>query len=88
MKTFSVADARKNLPALMHMAEKGKPVMITRRNSPAVVVISEASYRALSDRKQGFTEFLSKWQDDLNRLKLDGGEGVLIDRVAKGVMRG
>ncbi len=88
MKTFSVADARKNLPALMHMAEKGEPVMITRRNSPAVVVISEASYRALSDRKQGFTEFLSKWQDDLNRLNLDGGEGVLIDRVAKGVMRG
>ncbi len=88
MKTFSVADARKNLPALMHMAEKGEPVMITRRNSPAVVVMSEASYRALSDHKQGFTEFLSKWQDDLNRLNLDGGEGVLIDRVAKGVMRG
>ncbi len=87
MKTFSVADARKNLPALMHMAESGEPIMITRRNSPAVVVISEASYRALSDRKRGFTEFLSEWQSNLKGLNLDGGEGVLFNRFANSTTR-
>ena len=37
---ISIADARNRLPALVHQAEAGEAVTITRRGKPVAVVIS------------------------------------------------
>jgi len=44
-REYSVAEARDKLPALVHEAERGRPVRITRRGKRAAVLISEAEYR-------------------------------------------
>lgn len=80
MKTYSVVEARKNLPALMQAAETGQPVLITRRNNPAVVLVSEAAYRALADRRRGLVAFLSDWRDELTHHEVAGGEGIVVDQ--------
>jgi prevent-host-death family protein len=46
---YSIAEARDKLPALVHEAERGRSVRITRRGKRAAVLISEAEYR----RSQG-----------------------------------
>jgi prevent-host-death family protein len=44
-REYSVAEARDKLPALVHQAERGRPVRITRRGKRAAVLISEGEYR-------------------------------------------
>lgn len=51
-REYSIAEARDKLPALVHEAERGRSVRITRRGKRAAVLISEAQYR----RSQGTAE--------------------------------
>ena len=51
-REYSIAEARDKLPALVHEAERGRFVRITRRGKRAAVLISEAEYR----RSQGGAE--------------------------------
>src|SRR2546430_17402534 len=44
-REYSVAEARDKLPSLVHEAERGRPVRITRRGKRAAVLISEAEFR-------------------------------------------
>src|SRR5437588_1639382 len=44
-REYSVAEARDKLPSLVHEAERGRPVRITRRGKRAAVLISEAAFR-------------------------------------------
>jgi len=44
-REYSVAEARDKLTSLVHEAERGRPVRITRRGKRAAVLISEAEYR-------------------------------------------
>ena len=44
---ISIADAKNQLPALIHQAEAGKPVTITRRGKPVAVVVSVQEYEHL-----------------------------------------
>ncbi len=44
-REYSVAQARDMLAALVHAAERGRPVRITRRGKPAAVLISESEFR-------------------------------------------
>jgi prevent-host-death family protein len=49
MRRISVADAKNQLPALLHAAEKA-PVEIVRRGKPVAVLISRAAYDRLEGR--------------------------------------
>lgn len=44
---ISIADAKNRLPALIHQAEAGQPVTITRRGKPVAVVVSVEDYEHL-----------------------------------------
>ena len=44
---YSIAEARNHLSTLVHEAESGKPVKLTRRGKPVAVVMSMAAYEAL-----------------------------------------
>ena len=45
--SYSVAEARNQLPALIHRAEKVGPVRLTRRGKAVAVLISEREYSRL-----------------------------------------
>ena len=43
----SIADAKNNLPRLIHEAEEGGAIELTRRGKPVAVIVSMAQYRKL-----------------------------------------
>ncbi len=59
---ISIAEARNQLPALIHQAETGQPVTISRRGKPVAVVLSVAEYERLmtgiQSKPDGWTQLL------------------------------
>jgi prevent-host-death family protein len=45
---YSIAEAKNNLSGLVHAAEQGYPVRLTRRGKPVAVLISTEQYERLS----------------------------------------
>ena len=45
---YSIAEAKNNLSGLVHEAEQGHPVRLTRRGKPVAVLISTQQYERLS----------------------------------------
>ena len=45
---YSIAAAKNNLSGLVHEAEQGRPVRLTRRGKPVAVLISTEQYERLS----------------------------------------
>jgi len=45
---YSIAAAKNNLSGLVHEAEQGHPVRLTRRGKPVAVLISTEQYKRLS----------------------------------------
>lgn len=45
---YSIAEAKNNLSGLVHEAEQGHPVRLTRRGKPVAVLISTEQYERLS----------------------------------------
>ena len=60
MKRVSVAEARNNLPALIHAAES-EPVEIVRRGKPVAVLVSREDYDRLPPRPS-FYEAVMTWR--------------------------
>ena len=80
MVQVSVADAKNMLPKLIHRAESGEVVHITRRGIPVAVLVSELQYEHLGihaerDCWQAIEEWRSKatfdWPDLPNE-EVDG----------------
>lgn len=47
--SYSVAEAKNQLPALIHQAEKTGLVRLTRRGKPVAVLLSQKEYSRLAD---------------------------------------
>ncbi|CAA6814386.1 MAG: Unknown protein [uncultured Thiotrichaceae bacterium] len=47
MQSFSIADARSQLPKIIHTVEKGDITQLTRRGEPVAVLLSLREYEAL-----------------------------------------
>ena len=50
----SIAEARRNLPALIREAENGKEVELTRRGEPVAMLISHRAFKHLTSIRRGF----------------------------------
>jgi prevent-host-death family protein len=50
MKSYSVAEARNHLPAIVHEAERGSPAQVTRRGEPVAIVLAAREYNRLAGR--------------------------------------
>lgn len=59
---YSIAEARDQLASLIHDAEKGVPVELTRRGKPVAVLVSLHEYQRLLASKQGFWDSLSRFR--------------------------
>jgi prevent-host-death family protein len=69
--SLTIAEARDQLPRLVHDVEDGPPVTITRRGKPVAVVMSVPAYRRLLARQQPFWDALNSFRSehDLTVLK-------------------
>ena len=61
MKSYSIAEAKSHLARLVHQAEAGPPVQLTRRGQPVAMVVSIQTY-------QRFTPQHDVW-DAVERLR-------------------
>lgn len=66
---YSIAQARDRLPALVHEAEEGTPVELTRRGKPVAVLLSSDEYHRLAS---GRVDFWSAYERFRESADLDG----------------
>lgn len=68
---YSIAEARDRFAQLVHVVENGKPVQITRRGKPVVVVLSLSEYQRLISAKVEFGAALAKFRQKCQIQSLD-----------------
>ena len=56
LDSYSIAQARDQLPALIHRAEESGRVQLTRRGKPVAMIVSVAHYERLSGRQPDWWE--------------------------------
>jgi prevent-host-death family protein len=62
-RRYSVAEAKNQLPALVHAAEEGEPIEITRHGEPVAVVLSIAEYQLLRRNSPDLMERYRAWRE-------------------------
>lgn len=72
-KSFSIAEARHDLAALVHQLEHQSRIELTRRGKPVAVLLSLPEYNRLTTKAQSFWTAYSAFAAtvDLPRLKID-----------------
>jgi prevent-host-death family protein len=54
MKRYSIAEARDNFTGIVHAAEAGATIELTRRGKPIAVLLALGEYERLSEGRRGF----------------------------------
>ena len=72
----SIAEARRNLPALIREAENGKEVELTRRGEPVAMLISYRAFKHLTSIRRGFVAAYRDFTSniDVSNLELNPDE--------------
>lgn len=72
-KNYSIAEARDQLPALVHEAERGKHIRLTRRGKAVALLISVADYERLSSQRADIWDKLQDFRThhDLTNIDVD-----------------
>ena len=61
-KHYSIAEAKNHLPAVIHEAEEGEPIEITRHGKPVAVVLSMSEYRRLQGARPDLWTAYEAWR--------------------------
>ena len=61
-KQYSIAEAKDNLPSIIHQVEQGPSVKLTRRGKPVVVLLSMSEFERLTFSNAGFWNSLMSFQ--------------------------
>jgi prevent-host-death family protein len=69
-KQYSIAEAKDQLPRIVHEVEAGEPVELTRRGKPVAVVMSMYEYRLRAGKRPNFGEALKKFLETYNPVEL------------------
>lgn len=62
-KRYSVAEAKNQLPAVIHEAESGEPIEITRHGRAVAVVLSLAEYQRLRGVRPDLWGAYQSWRE-------------------------
>jgi prevent-host-death family protein len=62
---FSVADAKAQFADLIHRAQAGQTVRITRRGKPVAVVLSQAEFQRLKGPRGSWPAFYRSWRQQM-----------------------
>lgn len=74
-RIYSVAQARDQLPKLVHQAERGRPVRITRRGKPAAVLISETEFQRIhGGSRSGLGDAILAWREQHKGIDITDAE--------------
>lgn len=73
---YSIAQARDKLSEIVHEAETGKPVTLTRRGKPVAVLIAAREYQRLAGQSVSFWDALTKFRETAQVEKLGIGRDV------------
>ncbi len=71
MKTYSVAEARRQLPKLLHDVEDGESVEITRHGKAVAVVVPLDRFRQLVASPPDFGEAYARWRSTVSDADLE-----------------
>ncbi len=75
-KTFSIAQTRDNLAALLKTLRRESVIRITRRGKPVAVLLSVEDYDRLTSGKEGFWSAYTKYLQQADLAALDIGPEV------------
>jgi prevent-host-death family protein len=71
-KRYSIADARDHLAAIVHEAERGTRVELTRRGRPVAVILALPAYERLTNgRPIDFWTAYQRWRASVDLAELD-----------------
>ena len=70
---YSIAEARNNLARLVHDAEDGDPVHLTRRGLPVAVILSLADYEHMRAAGEGLWDRLRRFRDSVEEAEAPAG---------------
>ena len=70
-KSYSIAQAKNLLGRLVHEAEKGSPVELTRRGRPVAMVVSVPEFDRLTRPRRGFAEIYDDFRRRFDLVELD-----------------
>ncbi len=68
MRESTIREAKSKLTSLVHEAEKGQPVRLTRRGKPVAVLVSDREYermKAAREPRNDFMQFLQSWRREM-----------------------
>ncbi len=68
MKEATIREAKSKLTSLIHDAEKGHAVRVTRRGKPVAVLVSDKEYermKAAGEPRRDFMRFLRGWRREM-----------------------
>ena len=71
VKKYSIAEARDNFTSMVHEAEEGARVELTRRGKPVAVLIGVEDFELLSDTKKDFWEAYQEFRRRLDRANIE-----------------
>lgn len=74
MDTTTIADAKNKLPKLIHAAEAGEDIHISRHGKPVAVLISEERYKQLCQPSDGVFKAIIAWRDQFEPVDLTDKE--------------
>jgi prevent-host-death family protein len=66
-KQFSIAEAKSNLPAIIHSVEDGPYVQLTRHGKPVAVLLSIREYDLLVLKKKDFWSALKDFRKTIEK---------------------
>jgi prevent-host-death family protein len=75
-KKYSIAEARDNLPGVIHEVEAGTRVELTRRGKPVAVVLGISEYERLAEGRRDFWQAYEELRREfhLDALEIDPDE--------------
>ena len=77
--SVSIAQAKNNLPQLIHDVEAGKPVRVTRHGRPAAVLVSAELFASMADTRHAFVAGLQRFRKQHHAHLLSPDESVLLE---------
>lgn len=78
-KSYSIAKARDQLAELVHRAEKGSAVELTRHGKPVAVILSKQAYEELTRRRPGLWDAIERFRQRADLEAADLGPDVFKD---------
>lgn len=74
MELTTIAEAKNNLPRLIHAVESGGDIHITRFGKPVAVLISEERYQQLFSTGKTVFQAIMQWREQYGSIALTDEE--------------